>query len=501
MKFLYFVLIVCTILGTDACSYHVSGLSEQLEQREYDTGSSMDSSVHEQKEKGEPPLVEESPPENLPSTWVRQTNSLTTHIADIAIDSKGNILITGSFDEYVELGNFKLKPKMKLKNQMEIFIAKLSPKGQWLWAKRAGGLYSDFGSGIAVDSQDNVFVTGSFQVKADFGKSTHTGVGKSDIFIAKLNSAGNWLWSKSAGSKQNDGGSDIAVDHEGSVFVVGSFGGLLEFGGMKITPKQKNGDVFIAKLTADSRLLWIRQVEGKSGPRLALDQAGNAFITGAFASSIRFGHLVLKAAGEGDVFVSKLSGKGEWLWAKSTTSKKYAVATSIAVGPNGNVAIAGVFLGVVHFGTITLKSRGYSSTQNFAPDAFVAKLNSKGEWVWVRSAGSKESDGVEDVIVDKQENVFLTGYFFDSAEFGGTRLSSKGGSDIFLSKLDRNGKWLWSKRAGSLENDHGYCVALGQKSHLITAGGFEDKADFGDVVLSLKPTSRGESYVWKVRKP
>jgi len=106
----------------------------------------------------------------------------------------------------------------------DIFIAKLDSSGNWLWAKNAGGTSTDGGSSITVDASGNSYVTGYFGSDvATFGSTTLTSSGGTDIFIVKLDSCGNWLWAKNAGGTSTDGGSGITVDASRNSYVTGHF--------------------------------------------------------------------------------------------------------------------------------------------------------------------------------------------------------------------------------------------------------------------------------------
>ena len=107
-----------------------------------------------------------------------------------------------------------------------VIFAQLNP---WLWARNAGGSSSDYCNSIAVDVNGNSYVTGSFQGSATFGSTTLTSSGGSDIFIAKLDSSGNWLWAKNAGGTGADIGNGIAVDADGNSYVTGYFEGSSTF--------------------------------------------------------------------------------------------------------------------------------------------------------------------------------------------------------------------------------------------------------------------------------
>ncbi len=112
------------------------------------------------------------------------------HPWDMAIDSKGNIHITGRFQGLASFGTHKLLSK----GDSDIFVVKLDSSGKVLWAKSAGGIGLDSGSGVALDSAGNVYVTGVFVGSAIFGPNAlYAGV-KQNTFIARLDPLGKYTW-------------------------------------------------------------------------------------------------------------------------------------------------------------------------------------------------------------------------------------------------------------------------------------------------------------------
>ncbi len=134
----------------------------------------------------------------------------------------------------------------------------MDSNGNWLWAKQAGGTSEEWGIGVAVDSNGNSYVTGFYQESATFGTITLTSSGGNDIFVAKLDSNGNWLWAKQAGGTSYDEGVSIAVDTNGNSYVTGDFSGSATFGTTTLTSSGE-GDIFVAKMDISGNWLWAQQ--------------------------------------------------------------------------------------------------------------------------------------------------------------------------------------------------------------------------------------------------
>ena len=128
-------------------------------------------------------------------------------------------------------------------------MGKLDSSGNWLWAKKAGGNNTDYGYGIAIDSSGNCYVTGYFQSTATFGSINLASNGGSDIFVAKLDSSGNWLWAQKAGGGSADQGYGISTDSSGNSYITGYFNGTATFGNnISLNSNNNSQDIFVTKV-------------------------------------------------------------------------------------------------------------------------------------------------------------------------------------------------------------------------------------------------------------
>ncbi|MGC9362901.1 MAG: SBBP repeat-containing protein, partial [Candidatus Syntrophosphaera sp.] len=201
------------------------------------------------------------------------------------------------------------------------------------------------------------------------------------------------------------------------------------------------------------------------------DDQGNQYITGSFEETADFGSTTLTSSGNKDIFVAKLDGDGNWLWAKKAGGTAYDYGQGIVLDGSGNVFVTGYFRDVADFGDISLTSNGYD-------DIFVAKLDPDGNWIWATSAGAASSDSAQDITIDASGNLYITGLFMQSTTIGSTTLTSSGGSDIFVARMDSGGNWLWAVRAGGSSGDSGRSITFDGVNLYIT-GDFRETAAFG----------------------
>jgi Beta-propeller repeat len=401
----------------------------------------------------------------------------------IAIDNTGNSYVTGEFGGTVTFGSTTLTSK----GWRDAFVAKLSPSGKFLWAVSAGGSDHDSGFEIAVDNAGNSYVTGEFGGTATFGATSFTSKGWRDAFAFKLSPAGKFLWAVSAGG--NSGGHGIAVDNAGNSYVTGGFVGTVSFGSIPLTSKGKN-DVFVVKLSPSGKPLWAISVGGSAweeGVGIAADNAGNSYITGFFNGTVTIGSTTLTSKGWQDIFVFKLSSSGIVLWATAAGGSSWDSGSGIAVDNAGNSYVTGDFDGKATFGYATLTSKGKN-------DLFVAKLSPSGKPLWAVSAGGSSADYGTGIAVDKEGNSYITGEFDGKATFGTTTLASKGTfyADAFVAKLSPSGKFLWAVSAGGI----GHGITVEQAGNSYVTGEFDGTASYGTTTIA----SNGNVgvFIWRI---
>jgi hypothetical protein len=421
---------------------------------------------------------------------VRRAGGISSdYSSGIAIDSSANAYITGYFGVTAVFGATTLTSA----GNTDIYIAKVDSGGNFLWAKRAGGAHYDIGNGIAVDSSSNAYVTGSFVGTAVFGATTLTSAGENDIYLAKVDSGGNFLWATRAGGASGSVGLGTAVDSSGNAYITGNFRGTAEFGATTLTSAGYS-DIYVAKVDSGGNFLWATragEASGSVGRGIAIDSSGNAYITGNFSGTAEFGATTLTSAGQQDIYVAKVDSGGNFLWATRAGGTNYDIGNGISVDSSGNAYITGNFSGTAVFGATTLTSAG-------SEDIYVAKVDSRGNFLWAKRAGGTSGGKGWGIAVDSSGNTYITGNFSGTAEFGATTLTSAGGGDIYVAKVDSGGNFLWAKHVGGTRHDSGNGIAVDSSGKPYITGEFQG-AVFGATTL----TSAGsyDVFIWKVPAP
>lgn len=313
----------------------------------------------------------------------------------------------------------------------------------WLWAIQTVGTSGDNGYSIASDNTGNSYITGVFSGTLTIGSFILNSNGGADIFIAKINPAGVWIWAIQVGGTGNEESYAIAVDNNANVYLTGYYTSInIAFGSISLTI-DGGQYIFTAKMDTNGNWLWAKKagngynyaVTGlKFGGGIAIDNNGNCYITGSFCYRATFGSTSL-VGGRSEAFIAKLNTNGSWLWAKRAGGSYYDYGFSIALDSSGNSYLTGSFQSSATFGTTTLSSSG-------ADDIFVAKLNSSGTWLWAKRAGGTGHEYGYGISTSPSGDIYVTGYVDNGATFGATTLNNNG---VFVTKLDSNGNWLWAK--------------------------------------------------------
>ena len=443
------------------------------------------------------------------------------HGNGVAVDASGNVYMTGFFENTVDFdpgpGTFNVTEVDEAIKS--IFIVKLDTLGNVVWANSKGGTNEPDEPNLTVDASGNVYSTGAFEGTVDFDPGSgvfeltaddsgpvdpvHADFTGGDIFVQKLDAAGNFMWAKAMGGTLRDMGSDIAVDDSGNVYIAGRFfHETVDFdpgpGVFNITSAGA-WDIFVCKLDPAGDFVWASVMGGpsiESPPSLALDALGNAYTTGRHSEDAdfdpgpgNFNFPSLGSPGSHGVFVSKLDSAGNFAWAKTFSGGQKEVGTGIAVDALGNVYTVGNFDNTVDFdpgpGTFNL-------TSNFNPngsdtDFFVSKLDTLGNFVWAKAMGGTRIDHSLGVAVDGSGNVYTTGEFSGTVDFdpgeGTFNLMTSGGSsndNAFVSKLDSSGNFMWagSMSEGSSNGSRGNGIALDASGDVYIRGAFSNMSDF-----------------------
>ncbi len=376
--------------------------------------------------------------------WAKNIGGTDSDIANaVAVDSHGNAIVVGAFRGKVSFGSDTYTSAGQ-----DAFVAKFSPAGAYLSSDHFGA--SAQAHAVAVDRQDNVILGGTFQGTVNFSSPALVAYGGPhslvvDGFVVKYDAAGKRSWSRQLHDNYQGDVAGVATDATGNIAVTGSIDGGADLGAGPIYSHNTSADPYILMLSPAGQHRWSRSF-GDSfddwGAGVAIDKVGDVVVTGKIAVAADFGGGdKWTGGGAGDVFVAKYSNSGAYRWAHVWGSKLDTDdAKSVAIDDANNIVIAGsIYASVAWPATFGGPQFTGAAPYNAGRDAFVAKYTPGGAHVWSYVFGGPNGTGSDDatgVAVDPAGRAFVAGGFSTTLRFPGTTLTSAGGLDGFLMRLD-----------------------------------------------------------------
>lgn len=317
---------------------------------------------------------------------------------------------------------------------------------QTYWMNNAGGPTIDEGMDISIDAAGNSYITGYFTSACNFGSTTLLSNGIDDVFLAKLDATGQYVWAQKAGGTGSERGLSIKTDAAGNSYITGYFYGSSTFGSITINSAGAQ-DAFIAKYDNAGTCLWAKSAGGAGpdiGNGITVDNSGNVIVTGEFTGTSTFGAAVLTSMnGSTDVFTTKLDGNGNFLWTKKGSAHLTDRGIDVTSDNSGNIYITGQFSDTITFDVVHLN--------NMQNAVFIVKYDASGNEVWYRKIGAGAMN-VSNSIVSDGTGVYVVGDFQGTITFFGTvnvNLTSSWVNGIFLAKYDASGNVIWNVAEGS----------------------------------------------------
>lgn len=411
--------------------------------------------------------------------WANQVSSAGQEYGrSVCSDADGNVFTFGTFTETVVLNDFTLTSA----GEEDLFVAKYDSDGALIWAVSAGGALEDEASSIVADSNGNVVITGNFEDECTIGSTTLTSAGGTDIYVAKLDSDGAWLWAESAGGGANDTSTDIGIDAYNSTYVTGSFYGGASFGNHSVV-SAGGKDVYVAKIVSSGSWDWATQ-GGGAGTDVAhgisnMDTMGRISVIGHFKGTSVFGDSTLVSIGGDDIFIAQINYNGDWQWAVQAggTFVPFVGGSDrgfgVTVDNENNIYATGYFIDEASFGPFTLT---YTGPHVEIQCGYVTKLSGEGVWQWAVMAAPKVQ--LYKVCADNSGACFVSGCFnaidpLYPLVIGDETFISEG-MDILVASVNNIGEWQWAKQFGSPYFQKSEDICLDSDSNVIFTGNFID---------------------------
>lgn len=378
----------------------------------------------------------------------------------IAVDDNGNTYIMGNFNGTIDFDPGPGTAFLTNNHFYSLFIAKYDSNGNYVYAKKIGGYVTSWG--IKVDQLENVYIAGFFYSTVDFdpgpGTAGFTASGDNDIFFAKYDEFGNYVFVKRMGSSGNDSAWDLALDNFDNIYITGTYQGSVNFnpntgGGVAVLTSATEWSSFFAKYDSNGNYIYAKNLSHNGdnvvqASAITVDANSNLYLTGLLRGTADFDPSsntvnLSSVAGSDDVFLAKYDANGNYLFAKSMGSPQLDIAHGIALDNDGNAHITGICSNAADFDP----GPGIALINTAAYSCYLAKYDPNGNYLYVMAM-----DGLQNpynfrsiIAIDHSGNIFMGGSFENSIDFDPSPenaiLTSAGDSDIYIAKYNKATIW------------------------------------------------------------
>lgn len=369
--------------------------------------------------------------------------------------SEGNVNISSTGDGYIYMsgdfeGNAKFGPVTFNSNGgKDVFFAKMSEAGEMLWVKTFGGTEDEFVTGIETDDESNIIISGAFYGTTNIGTETFVSAGSQDLFIAKFNSDGDFIWANNLSSGMTAYLKAMDVDSNGNIFITGKFYDALMAGTSAIYSRG-GSDFYIAMYDPDGNLQWLEQ-GGSTGTddaiSIASGNGGDLYVTGSFYEQTQLGDSLFFTSHPTGVFLAKYNTNSGFEWAGIIDGTNLSAESRVTVSADNGIYMAGNFSEEVTFGSQTFVAG------EFNLDIYITRYTTDGNLEWARHGGSNASDDVVAIATDQNNNLYLAGHYLLDINFGNVNLTYTlccGSSEIYIVKFDNKGTAEWGKQVSGV---------------------------------------------------
>ena len=412
----------------------------------------------------------------------------------MAVDSQSNVYVTGAIGQSVQFGTQAMPggtvvpnpPYLDLAKSV-VFLAKYSPSGNLEWVLQDTGSSSSAGRGLAVDSNNNVYLTGEFTGNATFGSLSLTNATpKPDIFLAKFSPAGNPEWLHQAGGIHSDAAYGIAIDSGNNAYLTGSTSGVVNFGGITADTGVNvygvaRSSAYVAKYSSAGLAQWLRILggTGQATGYAISERNGKIWVGGGYSGSVVLGGTTITNtnAYQQNGFVASYTATGDVETITTLPGADGIWVNTMTFDAQNNLYVSGSFGGSVTLGTSTFSSSGGTYQR------FIARMNLAGQFQWGKALGSSVNYNDGTIVGDADGFIMVTG-FTGGFNRDAVSLNSAGSGDLMVVKFTAAGSAVWGVSGGGSMDDGGAVGALAPDGGLYAAGWFRKQAVLGSVGIS-----------------
>lgn len=400
--------------------------------------------------------------------------------AEVGIDPSGNIILTGSFRDYPLVFD---TTTLYSAGVTDIYVAKWNSTGQFLWARRIGCDKPDFPEDLAIDENGNILVTGSVAESTTICKQQGA-LHVEDAGIFKLDPAGNLLWSKRLLGDVACSGTGIATDHAGNVFASGVFTTKIYFEGDTLQAYNDSWDGFLVKYAPDSTFLWALKVGGRA-------QEFELFVETDKAKTIAI--LSYYYGGEFRFTWQDSLPTPDWGYdgALGFYNQAGQFQAGVHIKGTGNqfpISIKygedGAFYVAGYFSDSLWMGNYYFDGNPVSHTAFIARVFANGLVDWVKIPSATGATFGRDMAPRPGGGMYFTGNYAANCNFGSVVYPFASANEVFVLEIDSNGNFISGFNLGSAADDRPSSIASEPGGGIAITGEFNAQLIVGSDTLN-----------------
>jgi len=433
--------------------------------------------------------------------WVKQFGGQAEDvIKSISIDVLGNVYATGYFQDTASFDPPSLSNMLTASGGKDVFTLKVSPSGNFIWVKGYHGNSDEIGNGIAVSTTGGVVTCGEFEDTVDFDPGVavinKSSLGDKDIFLVKLDTAGNFVWSYTSGATGTDYAADVKMNATGDIYVTGMYKDSVDFDPSASIFKLWTGGAYVAKYNTNGVYVWVKGFIKNAavspviidvpfhGIALQVMSNGSIFCTGTYQWAIKSipGNAVYNPIYSPEMnggYLNKFTSNG------TTNNAGFCnlhcpssrTVTSIQTDTSGNIYTVGTLNSKIDFDPSAAVQNMMVSGSEYVHN-FISKHDANGNFLWAKDISL---NGATYAMIDSSTgNIFSLGAFTGTIDVdmgsGIYNLNAPSGYvNFYLSKSDPSGDLLWVKQLnttapGSLNYFLLNSIALDHSGNILMVG-------------------------------
>jgi hypothetical protein len=420
--------------------------------------------------------------------WVKKgTSRHPTYGHNICTDEGNNVYVTGRFYDTLSFENLTIvEPYAPIYGAGYFvpsdFIAKYSQTGKLVWAFPIGP--SSINSIAFHKESGSIYLAGDLMGTVAFGPDTLKNFNYWDGFLAKMDTAGNFIWGRKVTGLSSQWIKGMAVAPSGQIMVAGNYGYEAIFDTFRITTDDsEKGNAFVASYDENGSFLWANEINSDwvyfPEPKAAIADSTGFYLTGGFGIDCTFeggGNLIKIIGRVEEAFLAKYSFNGELIWAKVPEGTPEGKGQKLFKDYSGNIYLNVQF-------------------------SYLGKFNTNGGLEWDKSLRFNS------ITFTPNNEMYMAFSFGETANFGGFKyISETGGAyHAALAKFNTNEDFLWFITAnGNQQLDFIYMksghsdMVVNRKGEIYTIGSFEGIVNFGEHTIQSDNNMTLDFFITKV---